>query len=161
MATIDELRIEAEMALNAWLRDLQVPYLYVDQSQETFATLFPGRMKRPDFLVLLESVGMIAVDAKNYCAFDGCYSISHDDINKSLEFERIFRIPVWYAYYNRENPSTWRWIGLLKALEYGAFKVNTQTQEQFSSIRHEHFLEISGNDDLGKLYTHRIRSQQK
>lgn len=157
----EALRKEAEDALNEWLKSIGVSYLYVDQKIETFATLFSDALKRPDFLVLLESIGMIAVDAKNYQASGGTYTIDMDDIRKGLAFEQVFRIPVWYAYYDRENPECWKWISLLKAIEVGDERENGRDRRHFVAVKLNHFESISTNEDLGKLYTHRLPSLKK
>lgn len=157
----EALRKEAEDALNEWLKCIGVSYLYVDQKIETFATLFSDALKRPDFLVLLESIGMIAVDAKNCQSSGGTYTVDQDDIRKGLAFEQVFRIPVWYAYYDREDPTCWKWISLLKAIEVGVERVNGSNNSGFKAVKLKHFESISTNEDLGKLYTHRLPSLKK
>ena len=63
--TVDQKRKTGEEAFDAWLKREGFSYLAVCQKPESFAPLFKGNLKRPDFLVLLEAVGMIAVDVKN------------------------------------------------------------------------------------------------
>lgn len=158
----EALRKEAEDALNEWLKSTGISYLYVDQKIETFATLFSDALKRPDFLVLLESIGMIAVDAKNYKSSSSEFMINHGDIQKGLAFEQVFRIPVWFAYYDRENPERWYWIRLLKAIEvHGDQRTKRDDGSVFYPIKLKHFESISTNEDLGKLYTHRLQSLKK
>lgn len=152
---------EGELALNAWLKSNCLSYLHVDQSLETFATLFNGSLKRPDFLVLLESIGMIAVDAKNKQLWENEYfSLGFEsEFQKALSFERIFRIPLWYAYLcQKDGREVWYWISALKAMEVGKFRTNSQSGEQFLVLHLNNFEEISSAMDLGKLYTHRLQS---
>lgn len=152
---------EGEQALNNWLKSNGLSYLYVDQSLETFATLFNGSLKRPDFLVLLESIGMIAVDSKNKQLWDEqYYSLGFEnEFQKALTFERVFRIPLWYAYRcQKEDREVWYWISALKAMEVGKLKTNSQSGEQFLLLHLSYFEEISSAMDLGKLYTHRLQS---
>jgi hypothetical protein len=61
--------IQGEKEFNCWLKDNELSYLYIEQSKSTFSTLFKGNVKRPDFLLLLESIGMLAVDVKNYTLY--------------------------------------------------------------------------------------------
>lgn len=160
-----------EHALNEWFNAIGISYLYINQSPETFSKLFSTNLKRPDFLVLLESIGLIAVDAKNYQIhynekskkFE--YSLPYEtELKRVMTFERLFRIPVWYAYMSQESGAhgqVWHWISALKALEVGQIKTNNTTQEDFLVIELSHFEQIEKNEDLGKLYTHRLPALKK
>lgn len=149
-----------EARLNAWLKSIGISYVYLDQSQDTFPDLFKGNVKRPDFLVLLESIGLIAVDAKNYTlTAAGEYTLPLEtELKRVLAFERLFRIPVWYAYMGKDSETTsvWYWISALKALEVGHVRKNRKKDEDYLAIKLEHFERIEKNEDLGKLYTHRL-----
>ena len=125
-----------------------------------FARIFHGIVKRPDFLVLLESIGLIAVDAKNHALNRGVFTLPREsELRRVLTFERLFRIPVWYAYLHEEEGATvWYWISALKAIEVGEVRRNSKTGEDFVAIKLEHFERIEKNEDLGKLYTHRLPS---
>ncbi len=151
---------EGERDFNNWLNDNKLSYLYVDQSVETFSTLFKGNVKRPDFLLLLESVGMIAIDVKNHTQYKNSFSLNMEsEFLRSLSFERLFRLPLWYAYKSENNGRlVWLWISALKALEVGVISINSKSKEKFLRIDVKHFEEISTNEDIGKLYTHRINS---
>ena len=146
-----------ESALNEWFHTQGLSYVHISQGKETFAPLFRDSVKRPDFLLLLESIGLIAVDAKNYTLSRGGYTLKlEEEVRSVLTFERLFRIPVWYAYLNQEDPETWFWISALKAIEVGNVRINRATQEQFLAISLQHFECVKTNADLGKLYTHRL-----
>lgn len=148
-----------EADLHAWLKENGLSYLYVSQDLDTFAPLFVGNLKRPDFLVLLESVGLIAVDAKNCTRSpDGRFTLQYEEeLRRVVTFERIFRIPVWYAYRAEESGRVvWYWISALRAIEVGELRVNGATGKQFVAIKLQHFERIEANADLGKLYTHRL-----
>ena len=162
--SIAEKGLVGEAALNSWLQSTGISYLYINQSPDTFANLFKGALKRPDFLVLFESVGMIAVDAKNYTLFNDEYSLPLEaELRRVLTFERLFRIPVWYAYLSQEtgNSTVWYWISALKALEVGQVKKNSKTGDEFLAIKLCHFERIERGEDLAKLYTHRLPSLKK
>lgn len=149
---------EGEAALNRWFNKHGLSYLYVNQSPETFAQLFKGALKRPDFLVLLESIGLIAVDVKNYKPGNGTLTLKlEEEVKRVMTFERVFRLPVWYAYRFEEKTSeVWYWISALKAVEMGEVRTNSKTHEKFLSIALSHFERIEQNADIGKLYTHRL-----
>ncbi len=91
--------------MNAWLQLHGFSYVAICQAPDTFAPLFGTAVKRPDFLLLLESIGLIAIDVKNRNRYKKtCYSLPYEDeLRRAVAFERLFRIPVWYAYFNRED----------------------------------------------------------
>jgi hypothetical protein len=150
---------EGEKDLNDWLSRNGLAYLYVNQTKESFASLFAADLKRPDFLVLIDSIGLIAVDAKNYKVFDRfgkpAYSLPwEDELRRTLTFERLFRIPVWYAYLAREDEKeVWYWISALKAVEVG--EPADGKDGKFLWILRSDCERIEANQDLGQLFTHR------
>jgi len=152
-----------EEDLNAWFQANGLAYLYVRQNPETFAPLFKDFLKRPDFLVLLDSIGLIAVDAKNHTRWkEGYYTLAFEsELRRVITFERLFRIPVWYAYRHEEKGKiVWYWISALKAVEVGTICESDKTGD-FLKIKLEHFEKIETNADLGKLYTQRLPSLAK
>lgn len=158
MDEICKLGEAGEQALNQWLKDQQLSYVAVCQAKETFSHMFIDGVKRPDFLVLFESIGLIAVDAKNYTLWKDSYSLNIEaELKKSLAFERLFRIPLWYAYYdNTGGHESWYWISALKAAEVGQERKNSDKGEKFLAIKLDEFEHISEACDLAKLYTHRL-----
>jgi hypothetical protein len=162
METSEKGRV-GELALNDWLNVQGLSYVYICQSKETFASLFSIDIKRPDFLILLESVGLLAVDVKNYSQYrEGEYTLKLEkELHRAITFERIFRMPLWYAYYSEEDDKkVWYWISALKAIEVGTTATNKKNEE-YKKIHIDHFERIETNSDLGKLYTHRLGSLRK
>lgn len=162
-ATCKEKGRSGEEDLNAWFQANGLAYLYVRQNPETFAPLFKDFLKRPDFLVLLDSIGLIAVDAKNHSLWNGDhYTLSMEsELRRVITFERLFRIPVWYAYrHEEEGKVVWFWISALKAVEVGTICESDKTGD-FLKIKLEDFEKIETNADLGKLYTQRLPSLAK
>lgn len=67
--------------------------------------------------ILLGS-GLIAIDAKNQKFYEDrqIYTLNYDkELRRALMFESLFRIPLWYAYYD-ESENWWYWINALKTL---------------------------------------------
>lgn len=152
---------EGEVELNMWFQNHGLSYVAVCQSPDTFSPLFGTSVKRPDFLLLLESIGLIAVDAKNYTLSKGVFTLPKElEWRRSMTFERLFRIPIWYAYM-ADDKKSWYWISALKAIEVGEVRKNKKTGEEFLAIKLEQFEVITTNEDLGKLYTHRLKSTTK
>ncbi len=148
---------EGERALNEWLGSENLAYVFLNQSRETFAKLFVGDVKRPDFLLVLEGVGIIAIDAKNKEPSNrNEYTLSlESELRKTIAFERIFRMSVWYAYKGK-RPGLWYWISALKALEVGEIRERNDDGEKFLAIKRKEFLKIQSCKDLGKLYTQKL-----
>ena len=151
--------LDGEMNLRVWLNAQGLAHVSICQNPESFATLFSSHVKRPDFLLLLESIGLIAIDVKNQTLSKRPvgYTLTLDaEVRRAVAFERLFKIPLWYAYPCEENDQTvWYWISALKALEVGDRRVNANKVE-FLSIALEHYERLVTNADLGKLYTHRL-----
>lgn len=150
--------LEGESALAAWFAREGLPYVAICQQPGTFASLFTGSVKRPDFLLLFDALGMIGVDVKNISPSEWngrlFYSLSLDDeLRRAIAFERVFRMPVWYAIKGRDE---WLWISALKAVEAGRTLQNSTTKANFVSIGKQHFVHVRTGDDLAGLYSQRI-----
>lgn len=133
-------------------------YLAVCQDEERFAPLFHDNLKRPDFLVLLESIGMIAVDVKCCTLSRQEYTLPYEsEFQRAITFERVFRLSIWYAYWDL-NAGFAYWISALKAIEVGKRRENRKEKKEFIAINLRNFELIQNNSDIGKLYTHRLRN---
>ncbi len=144
-----------ESALNNWFKEQNLLYIALNQSQDTFSKALKKSAKRPDFLLLIEGIGMIAVDAKNHKLSNNAYTINVDkELTKGLSFERLFRLPIWYAYY--ESPNSWYWINAIKALEVGSKRINESTKDSFLVVPRDEFEHIQTAADLAKLFTHTL-----
>ncbi len=152
--TVERGRI-GEEALANWFSRHSLSYLSICQNPETFARLFTGTLKRPDFFLLFDSLGLIAVDAKNVRLHKDKYFALplEDELRRAVAFERIFRMPLWYAFYSTD---CWYWISALKAVEVGKQLQNKSTKEVFLSICKDDFIRIVAGDDLSKLYAQRM-----
>jgi hypothetical protein len=156
--TINKKGEIGENKMKDWLDDNKLRYVYINQSPETFSIMFPDKIKRPDFLILIDSIGLIAVDVKNYKRKNDYFTLNYEkELTKVLAFERHFRMPVWYAYTDTDSHETdWYWISALKAAEVGTMSQNSKNNEIYLKIKTSDFTTISVNEDLGKLYTQRF-----
>ena len=147
----------SEQLFQQWLEAKKYPYVYIEQSLETFATFFKGITKRPDYFIVLPSMGLIAVDVKErqyYIDFQN-FTINELEIKKLSSFERAFRIPVWVAISNKSiGFTTWYWISLTRIVENVPLKVNSSSNEEFRAIDIKNCITIGWNDNLGKLFIH-------
>ncbi|MBY6346373.1 hypothetical protein E5C31_10410 [Providencia rettgeri] len=149
-----------EEALAEWFSTYDLSYLSICQNPETFAHLFQGSIKRPDFFLLFDSLGMVAVDAKNISIYqDSYFSLPlEEELRRAIAFERVFRMPLWYAIYAEE---CWYWISALKAVEVGKQLKNRMTKQVFLSIHKDEFIQVVNGDDLSKLYGQRMPAYGK
>jgi hypothetical protein len=93
-----------ERALQDWLDRSHLAYLFLDQTPLTMPTSFRRDIKRPDFLVAIEGLGTVALDAKAKAFIDGCFMIDVSERRRLDAFEAEFGIPVWYVCFPPEEP---------------------------------------------------------
>lgn len=146
-----------EESLNLWFQENCVSYLPIKQSADGFAQAFKDRIKRPDYLVLLESIGMIAVDAKNCTLYHGQFTLAIAELERAIAFELSTRLAFWFAFLFRgKGEYVWYWINAVRALERGAAKTNGHNGEDFLQIGLNNFVPIRTQHDLGRLITRRL-----
>jgi hypothetical protein len=93
-----------ERKLQDWLDRSRLAYLYLDQTPLTIPAAHLANIKRPDFLVAVDGLSTIAVDAKAKSFIDGGFVIDVSERRRLDGFEAIFGIPVWYACFPPERP---------------------------------------------------------
>ncbi|MFX1568996.1 MAG: hypothetical protein ACFFCV_11595 [Promethearchaeota archaeon] len=151
---------EVELKFQEWLDSRNYGYLFIEQSPETYASLFRNiTAKRPDFLIILPSIGLIAVDIK-YGQMNENYEDFILDEKKELmkyaSFERLFKIPIWLAYSNEGcRYRTWYWISLSEIQEKVPTKISGKSHEPFKAINIKDCITIGWNDNLSRLFLKR------
>lgn len=143
-----------EQLLNDWFIEENIPHLWINQTKESTPNLFPDGTKRPDFLILLQSIGMMAVDSKYKLSCD--LTVDYAEIGKAMMFERLFRMPFWFVFPNGQRE--WFWISGLKVVEVGELLQNSGDQSLFYKVHPRHFVRISTHFDLAGLFTHTLES---
>ena len=147
----------AEAKFKEWLEEKGYPFLYIEQSKDFFATFFKNTgVKRPDFLILVKGLGLIAVDVKNrelQQEYETFVIDEEKDIKKLIAFDRIFRIPVWLAISNEANAfRTWYWITLSEVVEHVQILRRPSDNNQFRAIPITMFRTIGWDDNIGDLF---------
>lgn len=144
----------AEKKFKEWLDYKKYPYMFIEQNKETFATFFRGVTKRPDFFILLENLGIICVDVKEKeLSKYETFVIDYEEIEKYIQFERLFRIPVWFAISNQAvGYKTWYWIPLSKIVEIGVRRIRRADEREFFAIKIIDFVTIAYDDSLSRLF---------
>ena len=141
-----------EMLFTEWLDKAKLAYVSILQDEKSLATLFQGEVKRPDFIVLLDSIGVIAVDVKN-CKKSNGFTQNVDKQKRTLKFDCLFRMPVWYAFFDEDDENgPWYWVNAMKVFEVGEIRHNGIDDEDFYFIEEKHFVQITRPEDLAKLF---------
>lgn len=148
---------EAELKFKEWLDSKDYPYLYIEQSTDTFATFFRNTdVKRPDFLILVKGLGLIAVDVKSRELRQEHETFILDeerDISKLIAFERVFRIPVWLAISNEAFAyRTWFWITLSEIVEKVDKLPSSRDGREFRAIPIKMCKTVGWNDSIGDIF---------
>ena len=149
-----EKGIYGEEQLLSWFQDNKIGFILINQTPHTFSLAFSSTIKRPDFLVVLPSIGLIAVDAKNYKCSRGCFTICEEELKKALRFEMLTKMPFWFAYLHNDqkNHSVWCWISVLKAQRTGIKRQNKITGHNFYVIDLGHFTHVTDGCNLGQIF---------
>ena len=93
-----------ERALQDWLDRSRLAYLFLDQTPLTMPATHRADIKRPDFLVAIDGLGTVAVDAKAKAFIDGCFVLDASERRRLDGFESEFGMPVWYACFQPAAP---------------------------------------------------------
>ncbi len=71
--------------------------MVIDQTPMTMPKHMRGVIKRPDRLIGILSVGLVAIDVKVRTVTEGNILIQVEEHEAFVAFEQLFGIPVWYA----------------------------------------------------------------
>lgn len=154
-----EIGNAAESKFKVWLDKHNIPYLYIQQDEDTFSKAFNSYPagKRPDFMILIPNFGFIFVDVKyrkinsNY----GTFPIDIIETKKYSSLQRKFNLQIWFVFSNDEvNYQTWFWIPVSKVLEHGLpVKISSKSKQEFFAVPINSFIQISDNDSLERLFS--------
>jgi len=93
-----------ERTLQDWLDRSRLAYLFLDQTPVTIPAHHRANIKRPDFLVAVDALVTVAVDAKAKAFIDGHFVLDASERRRLDGFESHFGIPVWYACFPPAEP---------------------------------------------------------
>lgn len=114
----------AERDFQRWLDASCLPHIYVEQSPMTVPGSLRGRIKRPDYLVAIPHVGMVAFDVKCKSLYEGRFLFDVDEVQRLRTFSRLFRLTVFFACLDPEGSDQSYWVRLDKLDSAAAFKRN-------------------------------------
>ncbi|MFA5173657.1 MAG: hypothetical protein WC438_00560 [Candidatus Pacearchaeota archaeon] len=158
MSQEDEKGKEAEIKFKEWLDKHKIPYLYIQQDKETFASAFKDFSgKRPDFMILIPNFGFIFVDIK-YKKLNQefkTYPIDFEETEKYSFLQRKFNLHVWFVISNEDfDYKTWLWIPVSKVLESGIKECKSSVSgKDFFPIPTNKFIQMANDDSLERLFS--------
>ena len=146
----------AESKFKEWLERHKIPFMYIQQDSDTFASVFKDVGKRPDFMILLPNFGLILVDIKDKDINTQykTYCIDEKETMKYSSLQRKFNLHIWYVLSNSTiDYKTWFWIPVSKVLESG-IKTHKAggSGEGFFPIPTDEFIQIAHNDSISRLF---------
>lgn len=103
---------QAEQDFRAWLDWSRVAYMYVEQSPLYVPESLRGRIKRPDFLVGVPRVGLMAFDVKAKQVNDGMLIFDHAEVEKLALFASMFHLTLHFVCMVGSDDSAQRWVPL-------------------------------------------------
>lgn len=149
----------AENRFKEWLDKHNIPYMYIQQDLNTFASVFKEHpvSKRPDFMVLIPHFGLIFVDVK-YKKLNKEYktfTLDSDEAKKYSRLQRKFNLQIWYVISNEEyDYNTWFWIPVSKILEEGIPRhVSNKSNTDFFAVPPTEFIQIPIDSSLDRLFS--------
>lgn len=114
----------AERAFAAWLDGSVLPHLYVEQSPLTVPAPLRGQIKRPDYLVGIPFVGLVAFDVKAKTIYAGELIFDVGEVQKLRNFARLFHLTVYFACLDPEGGQDGYWVRLDQLNEVPAIRRN-------------------------------------
>lgn len=102
----------AERAFQAWLDGSVLPHMYVEQSRLTVPMPLRGRIKRPDYLVGIPGVGLVAFDVKAKTIYNDGLIFDLDEVRKLRTFAQLFHLTVYFACLDPDGGRSAYWVRL-------------------------------------------------
>lgn len=135
-----------EKRFSEWLDLQKLPYLFIEQSKDTFAQIFNSSVKRPDFLISFESGNSVFIDVKNRKPYHYKKEryLTVDTTKKGsryIELEGTFKLNVWFVYLDPEKENTWLWISAKDAINKGD-ELKDKNLKSYLSINQKYFVSV-------------------
>lgn len=102
----------AELAFRQWLDAGVLPHMYVEQSPLTVPGPLRGKIKRPDYLVGIPGVGLVAFDVKAKTIYPEGLIFDLAEVCKLRTFARLFHLTVYFACLDPDGGPQGHWVRL-------------------------------------------------
>lgn len=114
----------AEHTFQAWLDGSVLPHLYIEQSPLTVPAPLRGQIKRPDYLVGIPRIGLVAFEVKAKTIYAGELIFDVGEVQKLRKFARLFHLTVYFACLDPEGGQDGYWVRLDQLDEVPAIRRN-------------------------------------
>lgn len=101
-----------ERRFKGWLDKSALPHVYLDQTPMSVPEHLRGELKRPDYLVGVPGVGMVAFDVKVKALYNGHFIFDFGEIRRMRNFARFFHMTVYFACLDPDGSAETYWIRL-------------------------------------------------
>jgi len=155
LMNVKEKERMAEYKFKEWLDEYEIPFWYIHQEPDTFASAFKKeKVKRPDFMILIPNIGFILTDveykepARKYAEFQ----INAEETLKYCKMQEKYRLNIWFVFSNEKNHfNIWYWIPVLKVKENG------KKYSNYFAVPMEDFIIVSKNQGIEKLLSEMMK----
>ena len=112
------MKEHSEKQFHAWLDKLLVAHVFIHSETGTFAKAFRQITKRADFIIFPDGKKPYCVDVKEKRLeirngfTDHTFEITHSDIKKLAEFQKLYSMRVWLALTPDHKKDEWYFIDL-------------------------------------------------
>lgn len=114
----------AEVAFRQWLDNSTLPHIYVEQSPLTVPEPLRGAIKRPDYLVGIPGVGVVAFDVKAKSIYGDALLFDLAEVQKLRTFARLFHLTVYFACLDPGGGPECYWVHLHQLDEVAAVRIH-------------------------------------
>ncbi len=149
--------VEAESNFKKWLDGHNIPHLHIkqDQDYEALSFILGSRFnaKRPDFILLLPSIGPLVVDVKyRKCKKGEPFFLNIEEVAKYSNLQRWFNLQVWYVIESPYDYQTWFWIPLSKVLLKDR-EIHKEHWGECYAVPRAEFIEVSSNKSIDSMFS--------
>ena len=102
----------AELAFKQWLTNSELASVDIVQTPFSMPAHLRGKYKRPDYLVGVPPIGIVAFEVKAKTIFDGCLIFDLDEVKRLRTFTRLFPVPVYFACLDPAGGDRGFWVRL-------------------------------------------------
>jgi hypothetical protein len=104
--------LAAESTFRVWLDVSLAPFVYLDQSLLTVPESLRGKIKRPDYLVGVPGVGLVAFDVKSKTIYPEGIIFDLAEVQKLRTFAHMFHLSVFFACLDTANGPASYWVNV-------------------------------------------------
>jgi hypothetical protein len=146
---------KAEKKFAEWLDEREIAYWYVEQERKTKSKRLRSEdVKRPDFVVFVDNVGLILVDVKGYGPYAKAdnFNVNSGEVVRYVRFGNKFKLSVWFVFsFEEVRFKTWYWIPVEDVMDCDLV-VRSDEDSSFYAVPMDLFCQLGVDDGIGELF---------